>query len=185
MKRVVIGLVAMALLTVSAAASAQATILERFHFEDQWSFQEDCGFPVQVAGSGSGLFILREGKNKDDGVFPFMDRFTYRETWTNMETGEWFVIRGHQLVNEVKATHLGGTLFEFRLVEAGQPLVVEDSDGNVIERNRGSVRVTYLFDNGGDDAPGGLYLGDIDIRIAGPHPGRDKHPCEYAVELIG
>jgi len=185
MKRIVSGLVATAVLTVSIAASAQATVRERLQYDDEWSFQEDCGFPVEVTGSGSGLFILREGKNRDEGVFPFMDRFSYRETWTNEQTGDWFVIRGQLLVNEVKATHLEGTLFEFRLVEAGQPFVVEDSDGNVVERNRGSVYVTYLFDNGGDDEPGGVHLGDIEVRVAGPHPGLEKHPCDYAVELTG
>jgi hypothetical protein len=138
-----------------------------------------------VIGAGSGLFILREGENKDDGVFPVLNRFEYSETWTNEQTGAWFVIRGHVLFNEVKAMHVGGTLFEFRFVEAGQPFVVEDSDGNVVERSRGSVRVTYLFDNGGDDEPGGEWIADLDFRVAGPHPGLEKHPCDYAVELIG
>ena len=185
MKRIVIGLVAAVLLAVSIAASAQATVRDRLHYEDEWSFQEDCGFPVDVTGSASGLFILREGKNRDDGVFPFMDRLSYRETWTNQQTGDWFVIRGHLLFNEVKATHVAGNVFEFRSVEAGQPFVVEDSDGNVVERNRGSVRVTFLFDNGGDDEPGGLYLDVIDVRVAGPHPSLEKDPCDYAAELIG
>ena len=82
--------------------------------------QEDCGFPVQVTGSASGVFIAREGKNNDDGVFPFMNQFTFSETWTNPATGEWFVIRGHALFNEVKATHVEGSIFEFRFVEAGR-----------------------------------------------------------------
>ena len=32
-----------------------------------------------------------------------------------------------------------------RFVESGQPFVVEDSDGNVVERNNGSVRGSFLF----------------------------------------
>ena len=80
MRRIVTGLLAAALLAASVAASAQATVRERFQFEDEWSFTEDCGFPVEVTGSGSGLFIVREGKNKDDGVFPFLNRFEYSET---------------------------------------------------------------------------------------------------------
>ena len=80
-----------------------------------------------------------------------MDRFAYTETWLNPATGEWFVIRGHLLVNEVEATHVEGSIFLFRFVEAGQPFVVEDSDGNVVERNTGLVHGTYLFDTLGDD----------------------------------
>jgi hypothetical protein len=185
MTKIVLSLVAAALFATAIAASAQATVRERFHVADEWSFQEDCGFPVQVTGSGSGLFILREGKNKDDGVFPVLNWFTYSETWTNQETGEWFVIRGHVLFSEVNATRLDGSIFEFRSVEAGQPFVVEDSDGNVVARNHGSVHVTFLFDNGGDDKPGGVYLDVTDIRVAGPHPSLGKDSCDYAVELIG
>ena len=185
MRRIVTGLVAAALLAASVAASAQATVRERIREEPEWSFAEDCGFPVRVAGSGTGLFIIREGKNKDEGAFPVLNRFAYSETWTNLATGQWFVVRGQVLFNEVEATHVEGSIFQFRFVEAGQPFVVEDSDGNVVERNNGSVHVTYLFDTQGDDQPGGEWIADLDFRIAGPHPSLDKHPCDYAVELIG
>ena len=77
---------------------------ERIRSESEWSFTEDCGFPVRVTGSGSELIIIRDGKNKDEGAFPVLDRFSYSETWTNLETRQWFVIRGHVLFNEVEAT---------------------------------------------------------------------------------
>jgi len=167
------------------AAPAQATVREKIRSESQWSFAEDCGFPVQVTGSGSERIIIREGKNKDQSAFPVLNRLSFSETWTNLDTGEWFVIRGHALFNEVKATQVEGSIFEFRFVEAGQPFVVEDSDGNVVARNNGSVHGTYLFDTHGDDQPGGEWIADLDFRVAGPHPSLDKHACEYAVELIG
>jgi hypothetical protein len=128
---------------------------------------------------------LREGKNKDDGAFPVPNQFEFSETWTNVATGKWFVIRGHVLFNEVEATRVEGSIFEFRFVEAGHPFVVEDSEGTIVERNNGAVQGTYLFDTGGDDQPGGEFIADLDVRISGPHTGRDKHPCDYAVELIG
>lgn len=185
MRSAISGLVAAALLAALVSAPAQATVRERIHSQSEWSFTEDCGFPVQVTGLGSELLIIREGENKDEGAFPVLVRFSYSETWTNLETGQWFVIRGHLLFNEVEATHVEGSIFEFRFVEAGQPFVVEDSDGNVVARNRGSIHGTYLFDTGGDDEPGGEWIADLDFRVAGPHPGLDKHPCAYAVELIG
>lgn len=183
--RIVTGLVAVALLAVSVAESAQATVRERFRDLPEWSFAEDCGFPVNVTGSGTALIIIREGKNQDEGAFPVLNRLDYSETWTNPATGLWFVIRGKVLFNEVEATHVEGSVFQFRFVEAGQPFVVEDADGNVVERNSGSVHGTYLFDTQGDDEPGGEWIADLDGRVAGPHPSLDKHPCEYAAELIG
>jgi hypothetical protein len=87
--------------------------------------------------------------------------------------------------NEVEATRVEGSIFVFRFVEAGQPFVVEDSDGNVVECNNGSVHGSFLSDTIGDDQPGCERIADLDFRTAGQHPGIDKHPCEYAVELIG
>lgn len=185
MRSTITGVVAAALLVALVAAPAQATVRERLRFHEDWSYIEDCGFPVQVTGSASGRIIIREGENKDEGAFPVLNRFTSSETWTNPENGEWFVVRGSATFNEVEATRVEGSIFEFRFVEAGQPFVVEDSDGNVVARNRGSVHVTYLFDTQGDDEPGGEWVADVDFWIAGPHPSIDLHPCEYAIELIG
>jgi hypothetical protein len=185
MRRIPIGLAAVAVLAVAVAASAHAAVYEKYRFADEWSLTtEECGFPVEVAGSSTGTFVLREGKNKLDGVFPYLFQYKFSERWTNPETGEWFTVHGQGMFNEVKATHVGGSVFEFRIVDAGQPWVVEDSDGNVVERNRGSVHAVFLFDNGGDDEPGGDELTFEFIRVAGPHPGLERHPCEYAIELI-
>ena len=75
--RVVTALVAAAPLVSSIAASAQATVREKLREELEWSFVEDCGFPVEVTGSGSAVFVLREGKNKDSGAF---------RSWTDSRT---------------------------------------------------------------------------------------------------
>jgi hypothetical protein len=185
MRSTITALVAAALLAALVAAPAQATVRERIIGDSEWAFVEDCGFPVEVTGSGSERVLIREGENKDEGAFPVLVRFRYREIWTNPATGEWFVVRGRLTFNEVGATRVEGSIFEFRTVEAGQPFVVEDSDGNVVARNRGSVHIRYLFDTQGDDEPGGEWVADVDEWIAGPHPGFDSHPCDYAVELIG
>ena len=185
MRRRITGLAAAALLAAAVVAPAQATVRERLSSHSEYSYVEDCGFPVQVTGSGDGRFTIREGKHEDAGAFPVLDRSSFSETWTNPETGEWFVIRGKSIFNEVEATRVDGSIFEFRVVEAGQPFVVEDSDGNVVARNSGSIHVSYLFDTQGDDEPGGEFVADVDEWVAGPHPSLGVHPCEYAVELIG
>jgi hypothetical protein len=71
-----------------------------------------------VTGSGSERVLIREGKYKDEGAFPVLLRFRYREIWTNPATGEWFVVRGRLTFNEVGATRVEGSIFEFRTVEA-------------------------------------------------------------------
>ena len=172
-------------LAAIAVAPAQATVRERIHAVEHYADAYDCGFPVAVAGTWSDHVIVREGKNKDAQAFPVLNRFAYRETHTNTETGEWFVREGHALFNEVEATHVEGTVFEFRFVEAGQAVVITDSDGNFVSRNRGALHVTYLFDTLGDGAPGGEFVSDVDFRVAGPHPALELEPCDIATELIG
>ena len=86
-----------------------------------------------------------------------------------------------------RATPLGGTIFEFEAVEAGQPFVIEDAEGNVVVRDRGALRHRIVFDTLGDDEPGGVVLEEFDSAVHGPHPGfADDFPfCEIAAELTG
>jgi hypothetical protein len=62
--------------------------------------------------------------------------------------------------------------------------VIEDSDGNLVSRDRGVVRRTILFDTGGDQEPGGEFIDLVDLHLAGPHTTFDKL-CDVATELIG
>lgn len=188
--RLVAAAVAAAALAILAvwSQSAGATIFDAGHYEFQYAFSyDDCGFPVEVEGEASGHFRLREGKGAEAGTFFLKDSFSYREVHTNLDTGLSFVQRGHGVFNEVQATPLGGTIFEFEAVEAGQPFVIEDSAGNVVVRDRGALRHRIVFDTLGDDEPGGLVLEELDSSVHGPHPGfADDFPfCEIAAELTG
>lgn len=184
MRRAITGAFA-AVLMAAVAAPAQATIRERFQLHEDYAYVEDCGFPVQVTGSRDDAFTIREGKNQDAGAFPVLNKVSYSERWTNPANGRWFTIRGKTTFNEVKATRVEGSIFEFRAHESGQPMVIEDSNGKVVVRNNGSVYFSYLFDTLGDDEPGGNWIADLELRIRGPHPSLLVHPCEYAVQLIG
>jgi hypothetical protein len=106
---------------------------------------------------------------------------------TNPETGKWFVIRGNGLFNEVRATLVSGTIYKFVAVEAGQPMVLEDSAGNVIVRDRGAIQHSFLFDTLGDGEPGGEIIEEFPASVHGPHPGfaEDFPFCEIAAELTG
>ena len=171
-------------LTSAAAAAAPAAVVEKGRFADEpYGFSYDCGFPVEVTGVASGNFRLREGTGDDATAFFSLDRISFREIHTNPQTGEWFSLSGHFANNEVSATRVEGSLFEFRIIKAGQVAVIEDSDGNLVSKDRGVIQRTILFDTGGDHEPGGEFVDLVELRLAGPHPTFDRL-CEVASELI-
>jgi hypothetical protein len=174
-----------AAVTAVFAAPAPAGIIEKGHIEDgTYGFAYDCGFPVEVTGIASGNFRLREGTGDDATAFFSLDRLSFHEIHTNTLTGEWFSITGHFAENEVSATRVEGSLFEFRSIKAGPVARFEDSDGNLVARDRGVLRRTILFDTGGDQVPGGTFVELVEIDLAGPHSTFDRR-CEVATELIG
>jgi hypothetical protein len=170
--------------TLTFGTSASATVIGHQRFSDSYSFSyDDCGFPVDVNGQVSGrdqLRVLPGGQ-----AFLDMSSQTIREVDTNVETGKWFVVRGHAINHEIRGTQVDGDIYQFTSIEAGQPFVIEDSSGRVVSRDRGVIRETYLFDTLGDGVPGGEFLGDISIAVHGPHPGfaPDFPFCQIAAEL--
>ena len=181
--RIFTAVAVMALMIVSAAP-AGATVIERdrysFDFADTY---DDCGFEVVVVGTVSGQMRIRAGTGKAETAFFIRDTVSYTETHTNVETGEFLTIEGRLVFNEVRATRVDGNVFEFTAIQAGQPFVVSDSDGNVVLRDRGVLQFHILFDTGGDDAPGGEVL-DLHIEARGPHPGEDVDFCDILIPLI-
>ncbi len=167
------------------AATAGATIVERGRYSETESDTfSDCGFPIQFEGSVSGQFRLRQGTGKAATAFFLRDTFRFRDVYTNIKTGEWFVVTGHGTFNEVKATRVQGSLFKFVEIISGQPFTVYNSDGELVSRDRGTIRFTYLFDTRGDDEPGGDFVEDVDVQVNGPHPNFVDF-CEIATPLIG
>ena len=63
--------------------------------------------------------------------------------------------------------------------------MVEDSDGNVVLRDRGRVTFRALLDTLGDGEPGGELLEQELTSISGPHQVFVADFCEIATELIG
>jgi hypothetical protein len=78
-----------------------------------------------------------------------------------------------------------GDILEFEAVEAGQPFVVYDADGNLVLRDRGSIHHHALFDTGGDDVVGADFIEDLGADVHGPHPGFETDFCEIITPLIG
>ena len=186
LRRFALTLAAATTMAVTSLEPVGATVVERGHYADTFAFSyDDCGPSVDVEGEFSGVYRIRQGKNQNETAFFLMDNFSYREVHTNVDTGEWFLIRGDGLFNETKATRIEGNIFEFVSVEAGQPFVVENSDGDVIIRDRGAIRRRILFDTEGDDVPGGIFIEFLSAEVHGPHPGFFIDFCDIVNDLIG
>lgn len=184
--RGVIGVAVVALTLVFAAAQALATVVDKgFYSDEPYSFSyDDCGFPVDVEGTQSGHFRIRAGKGTTETAFFVSDKYSYTETHTNADTGAFVTIKGNAIFNEIKATPLGGSIFEFEAVEAGQPFQLYDSDGNLVARDRGSIHHHAIFDTGGDNVPGAILIEELEPEVHGPHAGFDDF-CGLITPLIG
>jgi hypothetical protein len=167
-------------------APAGATVID--HNKFTFSATEnlaDCAFPLTDAITISGQSLLRV----DPGGQAFFQHlsFTDHEVITNPATGRSFFVDSHELQNDIKATPVGGNLYRFTTIEAGQPFTISDSAGKVVVRDRGVISRTYLFDTLGDGTPGGVVVGDVVTVVHGPHAGlADDFPfCQIAAQLTG
>jgi hypothetical protein len=179
-------LLAVAVAALTVAPAAQATIFDRFRLVDEpYSFQDEiCGIEVQVEGTVTGTITLRTGKGKLATAFFEHDNLAFSETWT-AASGRFVTVTGNPNFNEVKAVPLGGNLFRFTAVEAGQPFRLYDSQGNLLLRDRGVIRFTAVFDTLGDDIPGGVLIEELEPSVRGPHPGfADETLCPVLVPLL-
>jgi dienelactone hydrolase len=172
------------LVVAGASAPATAAVVERTPYSgsNQWS-DDSCGYQTAVASTFSGTFSLRAGTGPAGSFFFVTDNYSFREVHTNPATGQWFVIRGNGQFKDVQAKPVDGNLFEVTSKISGQPLVVEDSTGNVVLRAAGLVSVRILFDTNGDNVPAGEFVEFLELTTAGPHP--DASLCSIAGSLIG
>lgn len=177
---------AAAVAALVAVSPAQATIFEHFRFEDAYSFPEEiCGIDVQIEGTVSGHGRIRTGKGKLATAFLGLFNTDYSETWTAAANGRFVTVTGSSIFNEVKAVPLGGNLFRFSAVEAGQPFRLYDSEGVLVFRDRGVIRHSAVFDTEGDDSPDAVLIEEFEPSVRGPHPGFfDETLCPAVVPLL-
>jgi hypothetical protein len=171
---------------VAVAPAAQGAIFDRIRFDDfPYSFEEEiCGIELQIEGTVTGHSTVRTGKGKKATAFFEHTNFAYSETWT-AANGRFVTVTGNANFNEVKAVALGGSLFTFTQVEAGQPFRLYDSQANLLLRDRGAIRFTVVFDTLGDATPGGIVIEELEPSVRGPHPGFDDETlCPVLVPLL-
>ena len=172
-------------LGVLGALPAEGAIYERFRFVDEPYTDKlrVCGLDVQVQGTASGHGRVRIGTGARETAFFGQSVVEFSETWT--VDGNTVTVTGKSVFNETKATPLGGTLFDFRAIEAGQPFRLYDADGNLVLRDRGAIEFRIVFDTLGDDAPGGVLVDESEPVLRGPHPGfEDETLCPVLLPLL-
>lgn len=176
------------LVVMVGAAPAPATVFNKDHFTFQDSFEEDlCGIAVRHDIDVSGHFRNRTGKGDLDQAFFGLSTFEATDTFTNLATGASFSIEARLTGMDVKATPLGGNVFEFKFRESGT-VVVRDMDGNVVLREAGAIWRLVVFDTLGDSMPGGEVLDETVLRVSGPHPLFEMDEaafCNMVHDLIG
>ena len=143
----------------------------------------ECGYPIDISGEFTSAEMSRSRSPRDPTTFLDHARLSFRETWTNTRSGEWFVLRGTSVNLDLKATQIDANVYEYSSIQAGQPFVIEDSAGRIVARDRGVLRVNVLFDTGGDDDPGREFVDFLGLTLGGPHPGFFTDICRYAADL--
>ena len=155
-----------------------ATVIGHEHYSDDYAFSfDDCGFWIDVSGHVEGVAHLRVGKGDFASAFFLLDNYSVVETSTRRDNGDFFTLTANGVFHETKATHVEGTIYAFTSINAGQPFVIHDANGDLLLRDRGVIRQVLEFDTLGDDVPGGEFVRDVSFSVHGPHPGLEFDPC--------
>ncbi len=160
---------------LAGGSAAQAEVIREEPFSEPYGGVFTlCGIQVVVEGTFSSTLHYRVGKGKVASAFFQHDKYRYSDTVTNPLTGKFFTTEGKGLNHDLKATALGGNVFRFTVIQAGQPFAIRDSSGRLVLRDRGVIRTTLLFNTRGDGIPGGDFIEDISVEFSGPHPSFDE-----------
>jgi len=187
LRRLALGVAAVAGSTL-AVDRADAAPLEHEHYggTDSFSF-EDCGFLIEGTTTFSGMFMLKEGRGGDATPYLF-DNYSSYIVFTNPATGAWFTRESQGLYMDLHIVNVEGTVYRVESMEAGQPFVIRDSDGNVVVRDRGRLLTGFSVDTLGDDNLENDVFIDGSFELLadnGRHPGFYADFCDIALELIG
>jgi len=176
-------------LILACVAPASAEVIERERFSEPISEDyEWCGIAVHEEGSLTGAVHFRVGTGEVESKFFQHLTFRFASTITNTANGRFVTVMSHLVVQDAKAIHVEGTLFQVTVVEAGQSLVLRDMNGDVLLRDRGAIRASLLYDTLGDDMPGGEVVEVLSDDPRGPHPSfsqSEEEFCAMVHDTIG
>jgi hypothetical protein len=179
-----------AALSLSAVPAANAAQLESgsFEFSESNTFDE-CGYDVREDVEVSGKYTISKGTARTGGEFFRVKQQTvYHGTFTNVATGAYFTNDWHVNFREMPATIVdeNGPIVTYQTKESGVWDTIRDSSGTVRYRSAGNLVFQYVFDTGGDGAPGGgEFLSEEFVRTSGNWQTWDADFCAIVDELIG
>lgn len=181
----------MAMVPMTALSTpASAAILERgtFDFADSYTFDE-CGFEVAVDERFVGWYTISQGTPQTNGeYFRVHQKTSYSGTFTNVESGAFATSAWHVNFREMPATIVDedGPVVTYQTKESGVWDTIRDSSGKVRYRSTGTLVFRYVFDTGGDGAPGGgEFISEEFVRTSGNWQTFDADFCAILDELIG
>lgn len=191
-KRLPVFLVAagIAALSLTAAPTANAGQLESGTFDDSFSDTfDDCGYDVVEEAHIVGRYTISKGTKQTGGeFFRVHQQAAYEGTLTNVATGAYFTETWKTNFREMPATIVdeNGPVVTYQTKESGVWDVLRDSSGKVRYRSAGNLVFSYVFDTGGDGAPGGgEFISEDFVRTSGNWQTFDADFCDIVDDLIG
>lgn len=178
---------ALACLVAAWPSPAQAQRpYENFHFSGVLTDSgEECGIPVEYETTISLHILTRPVRGSGGQAYLGKENIRATTVVTNPANDRWFLFERAGTSKEVKATHVEGNIWAFRLQETGV-LKLIDSDGKVVLQDRGRLTRTGYFDTLGDGRPGGKLLFEEFTGLHGKFPlFDDEVACEAITGLIG
>ena len=127
-RRTLLSALGVALLALPfAAAPVGATVILRDHYSDDYGFSfDDCGYWLDVAGHDEGVAQLRVGKGELATAFFLHDNYSFLETWTRRDTGDFFTLGGNGCSRRRRPRTSRERSSSSPSINAGQPFLVWD-----------------------------------------------------------
>jgi dienelactone hydrolase len=155
-----------------AAATGNGPTTTAYHRED-WG----CGYRMDVTGTSSDKVQLRTDPRI--GTTYFSDVYNAVERWKTPD-GRSFSLSWNGMVKDLQGRRVQGTVYEFTFQRVGQPIVITDSSGQVVSRDRGNLSFTYTV-----DVADGSFVQALGLKVAGPHPMAGQDLCVAVRPLTG
>jgi hypothetical protein len=168
---------------------------------------EECGFPIQVEGSGSFHEIVRVRNNAGTDVngepIPFAVSVHINEQGTYSANG-WTLnysvagtFQDHDIVSlgaidvtdPVTGETIQGALYALEHVESGLPIKISQPGGGTVSVDAGNIGIEDVQIVRYDDANGDLHvelLSEGAVTVHGPHPlFRSDTFCDIMNQYLG
>jgi hypothetical protein len=175
-----LGVTAAAMLAV--AASAEPLLKERFHDEGTFVDEDFCGAGLTVDGAfvtdGSVLVVARG----PDRLAYFLEHLTITVVFTNRDNGKTVTLTVVRVNKDLRVTDNGDGTLTILFLATGND-VFYGSDGEVIGRDPGQIRLEILVDHGGTptDPSDDEFLSEELVKGS---TGRSDDFCAAAVPAL-